>query len=102
MRLTAFAVFAALSAAQGINDRDLRGAGTRNDWLTTGRDYAETHYSSLSDINTSNVARLGLEWSLDMETKRGLEATPIVVNGVMYVTGAWSVVYAVDAATGKR
>jgi quinohemoprotein ethanol dehydrogenase len=106
MRLIAFATFASLFAsrvaAQGVTDRDLRAAGTRNDWITTGRDYAETHYSPLAAINASNVKRLGLEWSLDMETKRGLEATPIVVNGVMYVTGAWSVVYAVDAVTGKR
>jgi quinohemoprotein ethanol dehydrogenase len=70
--------------------------------VTTGRDYGETHYSPLRDLNTANVSRLGLEWSADMDTKRGLEATPIVVNGVMYVTGSWSVVYAFDAATGKR
>ena len=57
------------------------------DWITTGRDYAETHYSPLRQIDAANVKRLGLAWSLDMETKRGLEATPIVVNGVMYVTG---------------
>jgi quinohemoprotein ethanol dehydrogenase len=85
-----------------ITDGDLRSAGSRSDWITTGRDYAETHYSPLREINTANVKRLGLAWSQDMETKRGLEATPIVVNGVMYVTGAWSVVYAFDAATGKR
>src|SRR5579885_1580811 len=102
MRNIAFTLFAAIAAAQGITDRDLRSAANRNDWITTGRDYAETHYSPLNSINASNVKRLGLEWSLDMETKRGLEATPIVVNGVMYVTGAWSIVYAVDAVTGKR
>jgi quinohemoprotein ethanol dehydrogenase len=101
--LTAVATIAAgLLEAQGITDRDLRSAGSRNDWITGGRDYAETHYSPLNAINTSNVKRLGLAWSLDMETKRGLEATPIIVNGVMYLTGAWSDVFAVDAATGKR
>src|SRR5580692_1827758 len=104
MRILALAgLLAALSAAQGISDRDLRAAGNRSgDWITTGGDYSETHYSSLHDINTTNVRRLGLEWALDMETRRGLEATPIVVNGVIYVTGSWSVVYAVDAVTGKR
>jgi quinohemoprotein ethanol dehydrogenase len=102
MRLFVFVCIATFAAGQGITDRDLNAAGSRNDWITAGRDYAETHYSPLHDINTSNVKRLGLAWSLDMETKRGLEATPIVVNGVMYVTGAWSVVYAVDAVTGKR
>ncbi len=102
MRQYAFAIAAGIAAAQGISDRDLRNAANRNDWITTGRDYAETHYSPLNAINASNVKRLGLAWSLDMETKRGLEATPIVVNGVMYLTGAWSNVYAVDAVTGKR
>src|SRR5713226_2648456 len=98
MRFLALAgLLAVFSSGQGITDRDLRGAGNRpGDWITSGRDYAETHYSPLRDINTTNVGRLGLEWSLDMETRRGLEATPIVVNGVMYVTGSWSVVYAVD------
>ena len=72
---------------QAITDRDLRGAASRSgDWITTGRDYSETHYSPLRDLNTANVRRLGLEWSVDMETKRGLEATPIVVNGVMYAS----------------
>ncbi len=88
---------------QGVTDRDLQGTANRpGDWITTGRDYAETHYSPLRDLNTANIRRLGLEWSADMETRRGLEATPIVLNGVMYVTGSWSVVYAFDAATGKR
>jgi quinohemoprotein ethanol dehydrogenase len=100
MGLAALAV--ACMAGQGITDRDLKEAGSRADWITTGRDYAETHYSPLREINAANVQRLGLAWSLDMETRRGLEATPIVVNGVMYLTGAWSVVYAVDAVTGKR
>ena len=92
MRFLAHAgLFACLSFGQGITDRDLRGAANRaGDWITTGHDYAETHYSPLQDVNATNVGRLGLEWSLDMETKRGLEATPIVVNGVMYVTGSWS------------
>jgi quinohemoprotein ethanol dehydrogenase len=72
------------------------------DWALHGRDYAETRYSPLTEIHAGNVLQLGLAWYLDMETRRGLEATPIVVDGVMYVTGSWSVVYAVDAATGKR
>jgi|SRR5579883_760161 len=98
-----FAVLApAQIGAQGITDRDLTNASSRTDWITTGRDYSETHYSPLREINASNVNRLGLAWTFDMETKRGLEATPIVVDGTMYVTGSWSIVYAVDAVTGKR
>jgi quinohemoprotein ethanol dehydrogenase len=102
MRTLVILLFCLPGFGQSISDRDLRDAGSRADWISTGRDYAETHYSPLRDINASNVARLGLAWSMDMETKRGLEATPIVVDGVMYVTGSWSVVYAFDAVTGKR
>src|SRR5437868_6182082 len=45
---------------------------------------------------------LGLAWSVDLGTLRGLEATPLVEDGVMYVTSAWSVVYALDGRTGRR
>jgi PQQ-dependent dehydrogenase (methanol/ethanol family) len=102
MRTLVLSLLAFPVIGQTITDRDLREAGGRSDWITTGRDYAETHYSPLKEINASNVSRLGLAWSADMETRRGLEATPIVVNGVMYVTGSWSVVYAFDVVTGKR
>ncbi len=72
------------------------------DWTRHGGDDGETRHSGLKLINSGNVARLGLAWWADMETHRGLEATPLVIDGVMYVTGSWSVVYAFDAATGKR
>src|SRR5210317_1484016 len=55
-----------------------------------------------SRIIKENISNLELEWSLDMNTTRGLEATPIVDNGVMYVTNAWSIVHAIDAKTGKE
>ncbi len=103
MRTLVLSLLALPVIGQTISDRDLRDA-----WapvqigLLPGRDYAETHYSPIKDINASNVKRLGLAWSTDMETRRGLEATPIVVNGVMYVTGSWSVVYAVDAVTASE
>ena len=71
-------------------------------WLSHGRTYAEQRYSPLTAINDGNVNRLGLAWSIDLDNDRGLEATPIVVDGVMYSTLAWSRVFAVDAATGKR
>ena len=72
------------------------------DWPTHGLDPAETRHSKLNQIDDSNVARLGLAWSYDLESTRSVEATPIVVNGVMYVTAAWSVVHAMDARNGKR
>ena len=70
-------------------------------WLVHGRTYDEQRYSPLTQINERNIAGLGLTWYYDFPTKRGMEATPIVVDGVMYVSGSWSRVYALDAATGK-
>ena len=71
-------------------------------WLTHGRTYSEQRFSPLEQINTENVDQLGLAWSYEMRMPRGAEATPIVVDGVMYVTSAWSIVYALDAATGEE
>ena len=70
------------------------------EWLTYGGTYDEQRFSTLTGINTENVGRLGVAWTHDLDTNRGVEATPIVVDGVMYVTSAWSVVYALDAKTG--
>ena len=75
---------------------------TSNDWPTIGLDYAETRFSRLSQINADNVGKLGLVWSYPLESSRGVEATPLVVDGIMYVTASWSVVHAIDARTGKR
>lgn len=69
-------------------------------WLSHGRTYDEQRFSPLSDINESNVADLELAWYFDIDTNRSMEATPLVADGVMYVTAAWSVLYALDAATG--
>ena len=70
-------------------------------WLSHGRTYDEQRYSPLDQINTDNIASLGLAWHWDTDTKRGLESTPIVVDGVMFSTGSWSVVWAHDAKTGE-
>ncbi|WP_372658086.1 PQQ-dependent dehydrogenase, methanol/ethanol family [Hydrogenophaga sp.] len=72
------------------------------DWPSYGLDYAETRHSRLEQINAANVGKLGLVWSYDLESNRGVESTPLVVNGVMYVTASWSIVHAVDVRTGKR
>ncbi|PQA86988.1 PQQ-dependent dehydrogenase, methanol/ethanol family [Marinicaulis flavus] len=71
-------------------------------WMSHGRTYSEQRYSPLDDINTGNVSRLGLAWHQDLDTNRGQEATPLVIDGVMYVTTAWSKVKAYDAATGEE
>jgi len=70
-------------------------------WLTYGRTYSEQRFSPLNEINDHNVAKLGLAWYFDLDTRRGQEATPLVVDGVMYFTSAWSKVFAVNAATGS-
>ena len=57
-----------------------------HNWLAHGRDYYEQRYSPLDQINTKTIKDLELEWSLDMGTTRGLEATPIVDNGIMFVS----------------
>jgi quinohemoprotein ethanol dehydrogenase len=77
-------------------------AASSKDWLTIGADYAETRFSKLAEINESNVKNLGLVWTYNLESTRGVEATPLVVDGIMYVTASWSVVHAIDVRTGKR
>ncbi len=73
-----------------------------DNWLTHGRTYDEQRFSPLDQIDSENVAQLGLAWYFDVPTHRGMEATPIVVDGRMYVTGSWSIVYALDAETGEE
>src|SRR5215472_5964163 len=72
-----------------------------DDWPLHGGSQSGQRYSALNQINDRNVSRLGLVWSKELGTSRGLEATPIVINGVIYTTGSWSVVFAFDAKTGK-
>jgi len=81
--------------------RILRAESEPGNWLTHGRTYSEQRFSPLTAINTETVGRLGLAWSYDLKMGRGAEATPIVVDGVMYVTSAWSIVHAIDARTGR-
>jgi quinohemoprotein ethanol dehydrogenase len=77
-------------------------AATSNDWPTIGLDYGETRFSKLNQINADNVKKLGLVWSYSLDSSRGVEATPVVVDGIMYQTASWSVVHAIDARTGKK
>ena len=70
--------------------------------MSYGRDYGEQRFSPLTQVNKKTIKDLELAWSFDMYTNRGLEASPIVVDGIMYMTGSWSVVFAVDAKTGEE
>jgi quinohemoprotein ethanol dehydrogenase len=93
----------AMPGVEAIDDARLVAAASEpQSWLTYGGSYAEQRWSTLEKINAGNVAQLGLAFSYDTHTTRGLEATPIVVGGVLYTTGSWSIVYAVDAKTGKE
>lgn len=69
-------------------------------WQLHGNDTGEQRYSTLNQINRDNIDQLELAWSFDMYTRRGVEATPLMVNGTLYVTSSWSMVYALDARTG--
>ena len=70
-------------------------------WMSHGRTYGEQRFSPLARVNDRNVDRLGLAWQFKYDLDRVVEATPIVVNGVLYTTGAYSMVYALDATSGK-
>jgi quinohemoprotein ethanol dehydrogenase len=93
----------ARGATTQVDDAFIRAnANTAHDWPSHGLDYAETRFSRLHEINTENIDRLGLVWTYDLESTRGIEATPLVVDGMMYVSASWGVVHAIDTHTGKR
>lgn len=91
----------ATGAAAVTDERLLQAATTPQEWLTYNGTYEEQRYSGLTGITKENVADLGPAWVFGLETGRGIEATPIVVDGVMYVTSSWSIVYALDPVTGQ-
>ena len=100
------AVFVTLVSSQQpgrVDDAALTRAGQTGEWLTYGLDQSETRHSLLTEINTTNVARLAPVWSYDVGPGGGgQEATPLVSNGTIYGITNWSVVFAVDARTGKE
>lgn len=92
---------------EDVNKSDARllaAASSKEDgnWLSHGRTYDETRFSPLTQIDGTNAGKLGLAWYADLDTFRGQEGTPLVVDGVMYATTAWSKVVALDAATGQH
>src|SRR5687767_4986047 len=102
--LVLFVITATGQQAPRIDDAALASAGrTGDNWLTYGINQAETRFSPLTDINATNVSRLSLAWSYDVGSGGGgQEATPIVANGTIYSITNWSIVFAVDARTGKE
>jgi len=91
------------SSSIGLIDdkRIIEAEGEPENWIAHGRTYEEQRFSPLTKINKESVSDLGLAWYKDMGTNRALEATPIVVDGIMFFTSTWSRVYAVEAKTGE-
>ena len=90
-------------APGAVNAARLTAAGSESgQWMSHGRTYDEQRFSPLAQIKNENVNQLGLSWFADLDSNRGQEATPIMVDGVLYVSTAWSKVKAFDATTGAR
>jgi quinohemoprotein ethanol dehydrogenase len=93
----------ATAAAGNVSAARLAAADAEpGEWFTPGRDGRGSYHSPLAEINADNVGRLGFAWQYQLGTRRGLEATPVVVDAVMYFPGNFGRVYAVDAATGRE
>lgn len=88
--------------AANVDDARLSAAVADGDnWMSYGRDWDEQRFSPLDQINDRNINQLQLAWAVELDTARGQEATPLVVDGIMYTSTAWSKIMALDAATGK-
>ena len=86
-----------------IDDEAILNAdANQGDWLSYGRNYKEDRYSELSQITKENVNEVGLAWATEIGTKKGLQATPIVVDGVMFFSGPFNQVWAYDVRTGEE
>ncbi len=96
------AISAVTNSSARINAATLISAAKdTTSWLTYNRSYDGQRYSPAAQINQSNVAQLGLAWFADLDTQRGQEATPLLIDGNIYISTAWSKVKAYDGATGK-
>ena len=106
--LGAVAGCSALASAYGpaaVNGERLRNADSKEnvgEWMSYGRTYDEQRFSPLDQINDGNVDQLGLAWFDDLQTLRGIEGTPLVIDGVIYNTSAFNIVTAYRGATGEK
>jgi len=89
------------SAGNVTNERVLAESGNGENWFLKGGDFNGSHYSPLSRINEENIGQLSLAWAMDLPIPDGTPTTPIVVDGVIYIGGAYSKVVAVDAVDGR-
>ena len=97
------ATVASSVAAQGdvSNKRVLDESASGENWFLKGGNFRGEHFSPLTQIDDDNVADLRLAWATDLPIPDGISATPIVVDGVVYLSGAFSMVYAIDAEDGR-
>jgi PQQ-dependent dehydrogenase (methanol/ethanol family) len=96
-----FPLLAGAAPADVDAARIINADNTPGDWLTYGRTYSEQRFSPLSLINADNAKQLGLAWYANLETNRGQEGTPLAIDGVLYVSTAWSIVKAYDGNSGR-
>ena len=95
-------------SSHGLLDEErLINVSEGQNWMTLGGNYMQQHYSPLAKINVENIKTLGFAWEYKTNSQRGkvtrgLQATPIVIDGVMFTSGAWSIVYAINAKTGEE
>src|SRR3954468_16418279 len=100
--LAVLAVTTVTAQTRRVDDAMLK-AAAGDEWLSYGLTQTEARFSPLKDINTTNVARLGGAWAYDVGSGGGgQEATPLVSNGTIYGITNWSIVFAVDARTGRE
>jgi quinohemoprotein ethanol dehydrogenase len=93
----------ATAAPAPVDATRLRAADSdATQWLMDGRNYMAQRFSPLKQINESNVATLGIAWYAELDTLRGVEATPLFVDGVLYNISAWNITTAYNAKTGRR
>jgi quinohemoprotein ethanol dehydrogenase len=86
-----------------VDDAVLRAAGSNeSEWVTYGRDYSETRFSPLKQIDSTNVQRLGLAKVLPLQALGAMEATPLVRDGIMYASHSYGIVFAYDLHTGEK
>ena len=111
LSVSGLALGLALAACSPSKDTDagpvttarlMNAASEPQNWMTHGGTYLEQRFSPLDQVTDANVGQLKLAWFHDLDTNRAQEATPLIIDGVMYTTTAWSKVVALDAASGKE
>jgi quinohemoprotein ethanol dehydrogenase len=103
--MSVFLLFFSMLASTEVKSKSISKVLLKNhegEWISTGKGSDEKRFSQLKYIDVTNVQNLTLDWYMDLPEGRGQEATPLVVNGVMYTTAAWSHVFALNPKTGEQ